>query len=122
MRKIKKLTSSIGFALLGLALPYLSKAALLNQSDCPSTYLTCSDANTRDIIVRVINILLSVAGLLAVLFIIIGGFQYITSGGNEELAERGKRNLQNAIIGVVIIILSFVIVRVISNTISGTYS
>lgn len=122
MSRLKKLTSNIGFALLGLSLPLLSKAALLNPSDCPSTYLTCADANTKDLVIRIINILLSVAGLIAVLFIIIGGFQYITSGGNEELAERGKKNLQNAIIGVVIIILSFVIVRVISNTLSGTYS
>lgn len=65
-------------------------------------------------ITDVINkILLPIAGTIAVLFIIIGGFQYITSGGNEELAEAGKKNLQNAIIGLVIVILSYVIIRVI---------
>lgn len=55
------------------------------------------------------------AGVLAVLFVIIGGFQYITAGVNQELAETGKKTLTNAIIGLVIIILSYAIVTVINN-------
>src|SRR5262245_37781077 len=66
-------------------------------------------------IFAIINILLTVAGLLAVLFIIIGGFQYITSGANGELAESAKKTIQNAVIGLIVIILSFVIVRVINT-------
>lgn len=75
----------------------------------------------RGILLFGINLLLSVSGLIAVLFIIIGGFQYITSRGNEEQAETGKRTLTNAIIGVVVIVLSFAIVRIVSNTFSGYY-
>lgn len=56
-----------------------------------------------------------VVGLIAVFFIIWGGFQYITSGANEELAESGKKTLRNGIIGLVVIILSYVIVTVITN-------
>lgn len=67
----------------------------------------------RDIIIRV---LLPIAGIIAVLFIIIGGFQYITSGANQELAETGKKTLRNAIIGLIVIILSYVMVSVIFNT------
>jgi hypothetical protein len=63
----------------------------------------------------IVGLLLPLAGLVAVLFIIIGGFQYMTSAGNEELAERGKKTLQNGIIGLIIIILSYVIVTVIAN-------
>jgi TRAP-type C4-dicarboxylate transport system permease small subunit len=66
-------------------------------------------------IMKIINIALTVAGLVAVLFLIIGGFRYITSAGNEETAESAKKIIINAIIGIVIIILSFVIVRVISE-------
>ena len=67
------------------------------------------------VIMRVIEILLAIAGLVAVIFLIVGGFRYITAGGNEETAEGAKKTLINAIIGVVIVILAFVIVRVISN-------
>src|SRR5687767_3133275 len=117
MSKLKKIIRNIGFAALGLALPYLSYAALIDT--CPDPRLRCAvPTNPAGLITTIIQIVLGFAGVLAVLFIIIGGFQYITSGGNEELAERGKKNLQNAIIGVVIIILSFVIVRVIANTLA----
>jgi|SRR3989344_4104104 len=73
------------------------------------------DTSISGLIMRIINIALGVAGLVAVLFLIIGGFRYITAAGNEETAEQAKKIIINAIIGVVVIILSFVIVRVISN-------
>ena len=69
----------------------------------------------NDFIIVIIQWLLGVAGIVAVLFIIIGGFQYITSAGNEELAEHGKKNITNAIIGLVVIILSYIIVTVVIN-------
>ena len=68
----------------------------------------------------IILYLLTIAGILAVLFIVIGGFQYILSGANEELAERGKKTLKNAVIGLVIIILSYVIVNVIAKALGAT--
>lgn len=74
-----------------------------------------NNANASEILVRIINILLAVAGLIAVVFLIVGGFRYITAGGNEETAEAAKKTITNSIIGIVIILLSFVIVRVISN-------
>ncbi len=74
-----------------------------------------NDNSITEFIMNIINIALTVAGLIAVLFLIIGGFRYITSAGNEETAESAKKIIINAIIGIVIIILSFVIVRVISE-------
>lgn len=65
----------------------------------------------------VIAILLFIAGAIAVLFVIIGGFQYVTSGGNEESAKKGKKTLTNAIIGIVIIILAYAIINVVVNTV-----
>jgi hypothetical protein len=65
------------------------------------------------------GILLPVVGIIAVLFIIIGGFQYMFAGTNEKLAEKGKNTIRNAVIGLVIIILSYVIIVVVVNTIAG---
>ncbi len=72
------------------------------------------------LIYNVILDLLYVAGAIAVLFLIIGGFWYITSAGNEEQAEKGKSTLISAIIGIVIIVLSYVIVTVVSNFVLGS--
>lgn len=76
-----------------------------------------TDTDLNVLLVRIINILLGIAGLVAVIFLIVGGFRYITAGGNEEAAEAGKKAIVNAIIGIVIIILSFVIVRVVANAV-----
>lgn len=69
----------------------------------------------------IIDVLLLVAGVIAVLFLIIGGFRYITAHGNEEQAEGAKKTILHAIIGLIVIILSFVIVQVISQALlTGT--
>lgn len=81
-----------------------------------------TESTASGIIIRIINILLAIAGLVAVVFLIIGGFRYITAGGNEETAEAAKTTITNAIIGIVVIILSFVIVRIISNALIKTGS
>lgn len=88
--------------------------AQFTTPNCGNTGLPC-ETRASDLILRVINIALTVAGLISVLFLIIGGFRYITSAGNEESAEQAKKIITNAIIGIVVIILSFVVVRVISN-------
>lgn len=89
----------------------------------PNSGIPCgnnTDPNT--FIKNIINIFLSVAFGLAVLFLIIGGFWYITSAGNEETAEKGKSTAINAIIGIVIIILSYVIVNVVSSLVMKSSS
>lgn len=67
------------------------------------------------VIMDLILIALWITGTLSVLFVIIGGIRYVTAHGNEEQAEAAKKTILHAIIGVVIVVLSFVIVRVITN-------
>ncbi len=92
----------------------LPNCSSLNGVNCVSGNGTLSG-----LIIYVINIMLGIAGVLAVLFLIIGGFWYITSAGNEETAEKGKGTAVNAIIGIVIVILSYVIVNVISSMVTN---
>ncbi len=70
-----------------------------------------SDAPFSDQLAMVLNILLGLASTVAVLFIIIGGYTYITSGGNPDQGKKAKTMLINAIVGLVIIILSFGVVN-----------
>jgi hypothetical protein len=85
---------------------------IVEQQDLPS-YCSASE-----LIVKVINYALLVAGTVTVLFLVVGGFWYLTSAGNEEQAEKGKKTLINSIIGLVVITLSYTIVRIISGTIN----
>jgi len=90
-----------------------------NNDLCVGTGLNCNAGNdVNSLIKTVINWLLGIAFGVAVLFLIIGGFWYITSAGNEETAEKGKNTAINAIIGIVMIILSYVIVNVVANLVS----
>jgi amino acid transporter len=70
----------------------------------------------KDVIYKIINLLLSFAFAIAILFLIIGGYQFMTSGANPSLAEQGKKTLTNAIIGIVIIVLSYTVISVIYKT------
>jgi len=62
------------------------------------------------------NMALGFAGVIAVVFIIVGGYMYLTSAGNDEAAEKGRKVLTNSIIGLIIIILAATIIRVVVNT------
>ncbi|HYF04534.1 MAG TPA: hypothetical protein VEA59_00010 [Patescibacteria group bacterium] len=86
-----------------------------------TSWLTSGNVTVWGLIVYIIKILLVFSGLIAVGFIIIGGYYYITAGGSSEQAGKGKTTVFNAVIGLVIIILSYVIVNVIVNTISSGF-
>lgn len=90
----------------------------LPKQTCTSGSLNCVNS-LSELITTVIKILLFFAGSVAVLFVIIGGFWYITAQGNTEQAEKGKTALVNAIIGIVLVSLAYVIIVVISNALAS---
>jgi len=61
------------------------------------------------IIGNIIKVVVSLLGLIAVVLIIIGGFQWMTSGGEEEKITKAKQLMINGIIGLVIIVLAYAI-------------
>lgn len=73
----------------------------------------------NELILSVLRILFTIAGLAAVLFIVIGGFQYIISGANAEQAKKGRQNITNALLGLVIILLAYTLVAVLQYTINN---
>jgi len=71
------------------------------------------------LIISVIQVLLLVAGSVAVIFFIIGAFQYIAARGNEESAEKAKKTMSASIIGLVLIIMAFAIIYIVTNALTG---
>jgi len=68
-----------------------------------------------ELLAQVINILLLIAGVIAFLFLLWGGFQYLTAGSNEDQATSGRKIIINAIIGIVIIFFSYSLVHFVIN-------
>lgn len=70
-----------------------------------------SGATFGDVVMRLLTFLLIVAGILAVFYLVWAGLQYITAGGDTTKATTARQGIVNAIIGIVIILLSIVIVQ-----------
>ena len=64
--------------------------------------------------------LLYFAAPVTVLIIAVGGLRYVTSHGKQENIEGAKKTLEWAIIGLIIVMLSFAIVRVVITTLLQT--
>ena len=74
-----------------------------------------SDTKAQDLVIQLIDIFLYFAGAIALIFLIVGGFQYIASRGNEEATEKAKKSIAGAVIGIVIIVMSYAIVTIVNN-------
>lgn len=59
----------------------------------------------------VINIFSWVVGIISVIMVIVGGFQYITSGGDSGKVTTAKNTIMYALIGIVIVALSQIMVK-----------
>jgi hypothetical protein len=90
------------------------KSGVLCLPDNPYTKSTSilNTGNVNALIARIISYALYFSGSIAILFIIYGGYLFITAGANESQAKDGKKTLTNALIGLAIVLLSYVVVSI----------
>ena len=89
-----------------------------NQTnDCQSE--DANDDKVNELIKQVINIISAIVGVIAVVMIIIGGFRYITSGGQPDKVTSAKNTILYGLIGLVIVALAQVIVQFVLTKITG---
>ncbi len=62
-----------------------------------------------------LQIVFSAAALLVFIFLIIGAFQWIASGGDKEAVGKARGRITAALVGLLILALSFVIIRLVGN-------
>jgi len=63
----------------------------------------------------IVGTLLIVAALLAFLFLILGGIQWITSGGDKAGMEAARNKITHAIVGLIIVGAAWAIMILIQN-------
>jgi len=80
----------------------------MNATPAPLTGL-------NDIFGNVVSIALGFGGIVLFIMFVVGGFQYLTSGGNPQAAEGARKTLTYAILGLVLVALSYLILRLISD-------
>lgn len=83
--------------------------------------LNLSGGDVRQTAARLINVALGFLGIIAVIIVLIGGFKYMLSGGDEKKTEDARKLIVSGIIGLAIIlsawaITSFVMSRLVEAT------
>jgi len=70
-----------------------------------------SNRDLESTIKTIINVVLYIVGIVAVVMMIIGGFQYITSSGDAAKVTKAKNTILYGIVGLVIAVLAYAIVN-----------
>lgn len=103
-------------ALVPALLPSLALAqGLIGVQPPPGT----AQGDLAQVILRIINYVLAIVGVIALAYLVYGGFMYITSAGNEDKVEAAKTIIVNAVIGVVVIGVAAAIVNFVIRGVGG---
>jgi len=111
MRKLSAVaTSSIIY--LSLALPAFAQNSIDAPIIPPAGRAISPETNVGTIIGFLVAFIIAIAFVVALFYIVIGALQWITSGGDKQKVADARNHIIAAIIGLIIIALSFVIVNV----------
>lgn len=69
------------------------------------------DKDLKGRMAQIINIVLGFLGIVAIIYIIRAGYGWMTAGGNEEDITKAKQTIKNAVIGLLVVLLSYIIVN-----------
>ena len=124
-KKLAGLVACLGMASI-LAIPAVTLAqGSLNVNDLGVGAIQGSiklgSGDVRQTAAQIINVALGFLGIIAVVIVLIGGFKYMISGGQQEKTTQAKQYIVAGIIGLAIIlsawaITSFVLSRLITAT------
>jgi hypothetical protein len=79
--------------------------------------LSCQDLGC--ILTQIISKIAQLAIPIVVIMVLIGGFQIMTAGGNEEKVKEGKSTIKWAVIGYIIILLANGLVLIIKSVLGA---
>jgi hypothetical protein len=89
----------------------------------PSSISGCSSDETLDggngLAYQIVDTILYVSGIISFIFVLIGGFRYMTSTGDSSRIQSAKETLLYAVIGLVVTFLAFPISGFVIKTVAG---
>ncbi|MEK9183000.1 MAG: IPT/TIG domain-containing protein, partial [Patescibacteria group bacterium] len=69
------------------------------------------NTDIRIIVAKIINVALGLLGIIALVLVLWGGYEYMTAGGDEEKVTKAKKIMLDAAIGLAIILSAFAITQ-----------
>lgn len=67
----------------------------------------CQLNDAVNILIAVSTFILGISGTFALLMFVYGGFMWVSSGGSQERITKGKTIVRNAVVGLIIIFVSY---------------
>ena len=112
MRRVLSLASST-IALLTLASPAFGAVADPNITGFETSGIPFT--NLGKLMSNALALLFFVAGLLAFVFIIIGGIQWITAGGDAKAASAARDRITAAVVGLLVVVAAFAVTLILGQ-------
>jgi hypothetical protein len=106
------------FLFFSIAKPIHAQSDFVGVSNVNPNYNTLTTIKPSNYVSSILNILLGSAGVLSLVYLIWGGLNIITAGGDKEGAEKGRKKVTNALIGLTIVFSVYVIfflIRILFN-------
>ena len=72
--------------------------------------------DVRTTVASIIRVMMGLLGIVAVVIILIGGFYWMTAGGDEGRVETGKKWIFSGIIGLAIILSAYALANFVINS------
>lgn len=98
-----------------IVFPVAAQITQVSGDDCGQFGISCTGSeNTKSLITTIVNIvnaLLVLMGVVASIYLVLGGIRYVISEGDEKQTEKAKNTIIAAVIGIIVIGLSAVIVN-----------
>lgn len=75
--------------------------------------------DVRTTVASIIRVMMGLLGIVAVVIILIGGFYWMTAGGDEGRVETGKKWIFSGIIGLAIILSAYALANFVISSLVG---
>lgn len=106
-----------------IVFPVAAQITQVSGNDCSGLGINCTGNEDTSSLIQtigtIVEALLALVGIVAAIYLVLGGVRYILSEGDENKAEKAKNTILYAIIGIIVIGLSALIVNYIIQNVLG---
>ena len=110
----------LGIVLLANVIINSIRIALLNNATSKMNCFENACVDSNELISNLLGWVFGITGLVAVIFIVIGGIGYVTSAGDPAKVQKSRKTLTYALIGLAIVGLSSLITAFVTNIINNS--
>lgn len=119
MKRIKHLGRLLVLTIVSISVSLPRGLNAQASIDFPSDFAELSNQDLKETITNIVRIVLGFLGLLTVIFIIYGGFIWMTSYGNPDRISTAKKLISAAVVGLILILVSYSIATFVVGNIAN---